>query len=36
VDEKIELRDLQRGLDVLVETLRDLAGGPVLRDPLLP
>jgi succinyl-diaminopimelate desuccinylase len=35
-DEKIELRDLQRGLDVLVETLRDLAGGPVLRDPLLP
>jgi len=36
VDEKIELRDLSRGLDVLVETLRDLAGGPVLRDPLLP
>jgi succinyl-diaminopimelate desuccinylase len=36
VDENIELRDLQRGLDVLVETLRDLAGGPVLRDPLLP
>jgi succinyl-diaminopimelate desuccinylase len=36
VDEKVELRDLQRGLDVLVETLRDLASGPPLQDPLLP
>ena len=35
-DEKVELADLQRGLDVLVETLRDLAGGPPLRDPLQP
>jgi succinyl-diaminopimelate desuccinylase len=36
VDEKIGLADLQRGLDVLVETLRDLAGGPPLQDPLRP
>jgi succinyl-diaminopimelate desuccinylase len=36
VDEKIELADLQRGLDVLIEALRDLAGGPPLQDPLLP
>lgn len=36
VDEKIPLADLDRGLDVLVETLRDLAGGPTLRDPLRP
>jgi len=28
--------DLQRGLDVLVETLRDLAGGPALQDPFHP
>jgi succinyl-diaminopimelate desuccinylase len=36
VDEKIALVDLERGLDVLVETLRDLAGGPPLQDPLRP
>ena len=36
VDEKVELADLERGFDVLVETLRELAGGPPLRDPLLP
>ena len=36
VDEKVELADLERGLDVLVEALRDLAVGPPLRDPLLP
>jgi len=35
-DEKIEVADLQRGLDVLVETLRDLAGSPPLRDPFRP
>src|SRR5438067_5831215 len=35
-DEKIEVADLQRGLDVLVETLRDLAGGPPLQDPFRP
>ena len=36
VDEKIAVADLARGLDVLVETLRDLAGGPPLQDPLRP
>src|SRR5438477_203749 len=36
VDEKIEVADLERGLDVLVETLRDLASGPPLQDPFLP
>jgi succinyl-diaminopimelate desuccinylase len=36
VDERIPLTDLERGLDVLVETLRDLAGGPPLQDPLRP
>jgi len=36
VDEKVALVDLERGLDVLVETLRDLAGGPPLQDPLAP
>jgi len=36
VDEKISLVDLERGLDVLVETLRDLACGPPLQDPLRP
>ena len=35
-DEKIEVADLQRGLDVLLETLRDLAGGPPLQDPFRP
>jgi succinyl-diaminopimelate desuccinylase len=36
VDEKIPLSDLERGFDVLVETLRDIAGGPPLQDPLRP
>ena len=36
VDEKVALVDLERGLDILVETLRDLAGGPPLQDPLAP
>jgi succinyl-diaminopimelate desuccinylase len=36
VDEKIELADLQRGLDVLTETLRDLASGPPIQDALQP
>ena len=36
VDEKIEVADLERGLDVLVETLRDLASGPPLQDPFRP
>jgi acetylornithine deacetylase/succinyl-diaminopimelate desuccinylase-like protein len=36
VDEKIEVADLQRGLDVLIEALRDLAAGPPLQDPLRP
>ena len=36
VDEKIEVADLERGLDVLIETLRDLAGGPPLQDPMRP
>jgi succinyl-diaminopimelate desuccinylase len=36
VDEKIPVADLARGVDVLVETLRDLAGGPPLQDPLRP
>jgi succinyl-diaminopimelate desuccinylase len=36
VDEKIEVADLQRGLDVLIEALRDLAGGAPLQDPLRP
>jgi len=35
-DEKISVGDLERGFDVLVETLRDLAGGPPLQDPLRP
>jgi succinyl-diaminopimelate desuccinylase len=35
-DEKITVADLQRGLDVLLETLRDLAGGPALQDPFRP
>ncbi len=36
VDEKVPLADLQRGLAVLIEALRDLAGGPPLQDPLRP
>ena len=36
VDEKIAIADLQRGLDVLIEALRDLALGPPLQDPLRP
>jgi succinyl-diaminopimelate desuccinylase len=36
VDEKIEVADLERGLDVLVETLRNLAGGAPLQDPFRP
>ncbi len=36
VDERVSVADLQRGLDVLIETLRDLASGPPLQDPLAP
>ncbi|HET7785843.1 MAG TPA: M20/M25/M40 family metallo-hydrolase [Myxococcales bacterium] len=36
VDEQISLADLSRGLDVLVETLRDLVSNPPLQDPLQP
>ncbi len=36
VDEKISSADLQRGYEVLLEALRDLATGPPLRDPFLP
>jgi len=36
VDEQIPLADLQRGLDVLVETLADLAGNPPMQHPLQP
>ena len=33
VDEKIPVRDLARGYDVLLETLRDLTGHEPLQDP---
>ena len=36
VDEKLPIGDLQRGLDVLIETVRDLATGAPLQDPLKP
>ncbi len=36
VDEQIPVADLQRGLDVLVETLRDLVTHPPMQDPLQP
>lgn len=36
VDEHISLEDLQRGLDVLVETLRDIATGPRIEHPFQP
>ena len=36
VDEQIAEADLQRGLDVLIETLHDLAGGPPMQDPFRP
>jgi acetylornithine deacetylase/succinyl-diaminopimelate desuccinylase-like protein len=36
VDEKISSADLQRGYEVLLEALRDLATGPPLLDPFLP
>ncbi len=36
VDEQIAEADLQRGLDVLIEALRDLAAGPPMRDPFRP
>jgi succinyl-diaminopimelate desuccinylase len=36
VDENIDIADLDRGLDVLVETLRDLASGPPLQEPFRP
>ena len=36
VDEKLPVADLQRGLDVLIETLRDLATNPPLQDPFKP
>ncbi len=36
VDEKQPVADLQRGLDVLTTTLRDLATSPPLQDPFQP
>ncbi|HET9754514.1 MAG TPA: M20/M25/M40 family metallo-hydrolase [Myxococcales bacterium] len=36
VDEQIPLADLERGLEVLVETLSDLASKPPMQDPLKP
>ena len=36
VDEQIAEADLQRGLDVLIETLHELAGGPPMQDPFRP
>ena len=36
VDEKVPVADLQRGLEVLALTLRDLATGTPLQDPLQP
>jgi succinyl-diaminopimelate desuccinylase len=36
VDEKISLADLDRGYDVLLEAVRDIATGPPLREPFLP
>ena len=35
-DEQIAEADLQRGLDVLIETLRDIAGGPPMQEPFRP
>src|SRR5467141_1895074 len=32
-DEQVPVADLHRGTHVLIETLRDIAGGPPLRDP---
>lgn len=36
VDERIPLRDLDRGVAVILETLKDLATGPAIPDPLKP
>lgn len=36
VDERIPLRDLDRGAAVILEALKDLAGGPALQEPLKP
>ncbi|MCU1284008.1 MAG: hypothetical protein JWO13_358 [Acidobacteriales bacterium] len=36
VDEKIAVRDLNRGVDVLIEALADLASGPPLGEPFKP
>jgi succinyl-diaminopimelate desuccinylase len=36
VDEKLPVADLQRGMDVVIETLRDLATGAPLQDPFKP
>jgi succinyl-diaminopimelate desuccinylase len=36
VDEKVPVADLQRGLDVLVETVRDLATGAPMVEPFKP
>ncbi len=36
VDEKLSVSDLQRGMDVLIETLRDLATGAPLPEPFKP
>jgi succinyl-diaminopimelate desuccinylase len=36
VDEKISVADLTRGTEVLAVTLRDLACGPRIVDPLKP
>jgi succinyl-diaminopimelate desuccinylase len=36
VDEQISIADLERGYDVLLEALRDIATGPPLRQPFAP
>lgn len=36
VDEQISVQDLQRGTQVLIEALADLAMGPPMHDPLKP
>jgi dipeptidase D len=36
VDERIPVRDLDRGVAVILEALKDLATGPAIPDPLKP
>ncbi|TMA26765.1 MAG: M20 family metallopeptidase [Deltaproteobacteria bacterium] len=36
VDERISIADLERGYDVLLEAVRDIATGPPLREPFAP